>query len=163
MNRYFYMIVFSISSYLQGNSQTIDRVSISSGAVSDNSMNYTIGETFNFSFANGGDVSFEMGSTGSNSNTGGIITQIENGNYSEKQIVIFPNPAQNEFQVSFNKKYNEGIHVQVFNVSGQLIYSITSYENLLKINIGNWSNGVYEVLLKNLSTNSEDTYPIIIN
>ena len=157
------MIVFSISSYLQGNSQTIDRVSISSGAVSDNSMNYTIGETFNFSFANGGDVSFEMGSTGSNSNTGGIITQIENGNYSEKQIVIFPNPAQNEFQVSFNKKYNEGIHVQVFNVSGQLIYSITSYENLLKINIGNWSKGVYEVLLKNLSTNSEDTYPIIIN
>jgi hypothetical protein len=163
MNRYFYLIVFLISSHLKGNSQTIDRVSISSGAFSDNSMNYTIGETFNFSFANGGDVSFEMGSSGSNSFTGGIINQIENENCLEKQIVIFPNPAQNEFQISFNKNNNEGIQVQVFNISGQLIYSNTSYENSHKINIGNWSNGVYQVLLKNLTTNSEGTYPLIIN
>lgn len=74
------------------------------------------------------------------------ITNIENVN-SKNQISMFPNPAQNHFNIEFKDEYSKH-HIRVINAQGKEIYSIKYIGSLLPINIQSWAKGVYQLVVQ---------------
>jgi len=66
------------------------------------------------------------------------------GNQSDK-IVIAPNPSNGIFNLSFNEKAVETIHIEIFNLSGKLVYTkqLTDSEKKLRINLTEQPEGIY--------------------
>ncbi len=84
------------------------------------------------------------------------ISEIENREFAN----IYPNPVRNIFEISVKEKYSGNISVQIFNVTGTLVYS-QSFENqsVMKVNIENLPQGIYSVLLKTSKT--QKTFKIL--
>lgn len=66
---------------------------------------------------------------------------------SSDRINVFPNPAKEVLNISFNSNVID--QVEVFNINGQVQYFNTSLNARNKINIANWEAGVYFVLINN--------------
>jgi len=62
-------------------------------------------------------------------------------NYSKHQI--FPNPNKGVFYVSFNSNNDLPVNVKVYSASGAFIKSMLVRENVLKIDISEYRNGLY--------------------
>lgn len=67
------------------------------------------------------------------------------------QFQLFPNPAAN--QVAIINDEHIGLNVKVYTVTGNLIFS-SSIQKKLKIDVSQWSEGVYIVQLGNASERS---------
>ncbi len=74
--------------------QNLDRISISSGGAATDNVNYVLGETFNFTVAQGGTISLETGTLGSTDDTGGDNNFTRVRQLAEvSQLAVYPNPA----------------------------------------------------------------------
>ncbi len=85
-------------------------------------------------------------------------------NTNEKiDIALYPNPTNSNFDIKFNKKPSERIHVKVLDISGKKIFTKTFDENQNKysINTENWFSGIY--IIRVTSNNTEVTSKIVIS
>ncbi|MGE5427833.1 MAG: T9SS type A sorting domain-containing protein [Methylococcaceae bacterium] len=70
-------------------------------------------------------------------------TGIHTVEFADHSLVVYPNPFADQITILSELK---GIHgIEVFNVSGQLIYSVKTAENSFKLDLGGLENGVYMI------------------
>lgn len=69
---------------------------------------------------------------------------------SDKDIVVYPNPAQNNFTVLFTGYQNKGIVVNVYNLVGELVKTVAvdDLANPVSVDMANEPSGVYFVNVK---------------
>lgn len=82
--------------------------------------------------------------------TAGITTNIINLVAEKNNALLYPNPANNELNISFAQPVNETIEVQIFNLTGQLLYrsSIQKGQQLMNINTSSFPSGIYVLTAK---------------
>jgi len=156
------VIIFTFSLYTICKAQQLDRISISSGGASSNEVNYVIGETFNFTMAEG-DVIVETGSLGSNDNTGG------DNNYTQVQEIsmtspmkCFPNPVKDILTLFTGIKTGENINLLVYNALGQIVYrKALVNQDELHIDLQNLKQGIYHLAIIEISTKKISAVKII--
>lgn len=62
---------------------------------------------------------------------------------------IYPNPASHYFYLDMNNNFNNITNVLIYDVLGKLVYNqVSSNENLIKVNVEKWENGVYFINIK---------------
>ena len=124
--------------------QNLDRIALSSGGISNDTLNATIGEIFVFSVNNGG-VSLDAGSQSDVSNTGGMGTSISNNSVNNSLILVYPNPVNDFLNLQINGLKSNTIAFRVINISGKILMqqTITGSTNNFKINVSSLSNGNY--------------------
>lgn len=60
------------------------------------------------------------------------------------EINLFPNPVTSELFIQFDQNTNAPIHVDVLNITGQVVYSFSGSANdILKIDTADWGRGLY--------------------
>ena len=58
------------------------------------------------------------------------------------EVQLYPNPSATYCSIS---GLSGIVKVMIYDLSGQLIWSITNYQSLTPIDISNWRDGVYHV------------------
>lgn len=162
MNR-FILLAFIILTGIYANSQTLDRISISSGSKATDEVNYVIGETFNFSITGNGSITLETGTMGSTSNTGGLPTIVsidEAGKLSN--LPSYPNPATNAIYVAINDNTHQSLLVNVFDLTGKLcMVSEMANTGIVKIDIHSLAAGSYVSIISNSGAELLGSFPFI--
>lgn len=112
-------VIFFMLLTVSGFSQNLDRIAISSGGISSDTLNATIGEIFVFSISSGG-VSLDAGSQSDTSNSGGMTTTaIVVAN--EASALVFPNPVNDFLNLRIDGIADEAIAFSIFDAAGRLI------------------------------------------
>lgn len=77
-----------------------------------------------------------------------IISSIEDIAIDETSATIYPNPAQNSFNISLDAQI-QNAHIEVMDLTGRSIYSTSAGNtSLVKVEMGNWPNGMYLVRIQ---------------
>jgi len=66
-----------------------------------------------------------------------------------QELNIYPNPANNFVQIEWNVSSNQKI--EIFNITGQEIYSNQLTDNNLKINVSSFEKGIYVLRVGNIT------------
>ncbi len=78
-------------------------------------------------------------------------TEINDIRKSTNNIKIFPNPSSNNFNIQFNKDY-ENIDIKIIDLAGRNVYSektnISNNNDMVNINIENLPKGIYMINIK---------------
>ena len=144
------------------NAQNLDRISMSSGGASTNEVNYVIGETFNFTMAEG-DIILEAGSLGSDDDTGGdiIYTQVQEIALNNP-MKCYPNPVTDFLTVQTGLASGVEIKLLVYNSNGQVVYQTTQLtQSEFRINLNNLSPGIYHLAIIENETKALNAVKII--
>jgi Secretion system C-terminal sorting domain len=56
---------------------------------------------------------------------------------------VFPNPVEQTLNISFDSDTESESKIEVYNLSGQLIYSAVSFSNRSEIAVAEWPSGIY--------------------
>jgi len=76
-----------------------------------------------------------------------------------KEFDLYPNPCNSYINISFPDTDNEIRHVQMFDISGKLIYEENTNQNSLQINMSSYNRGIY--FIRVVSSKSEYKHKII--
>jgi hypothetical protein len=81
-----------------------------------------------------------------------IAQNLTNNDFEFKDFVLYPNPNNGSFKISFKPETNEGINIQVLDISGRNIYNKTfdnsgMFDQELQVNT--ISSGLYFVNIQN--------------
>jgi hypothetical protein len=75
-----------------------------------------------------------------------------NENIISQSIKLFPNPNQGKFQLLFYSLFNEPISIEIYNVTGNIIYkefqNTSIGEQSISINLGSIAGGIYLVKVR---------------
>lgn len=92
--------------------------------------------------------SIQMGDGSDNTNNPSEISTFANAVY----LNIFPNPASETVNITFESTYTENMNVNIYNITGKLVLSntinVSSGKNNAALNIENLEKGVYIIQLK---------------
>lgn len=126
-------------------SQTLDRISISSGGKATDEVNYVIGETFSFSLAVNGNIIVEAGTLAGTGNTGGLTHNIPIKQLSDiKNIPCYPNPASDVICFTLNDKQPTSLIVTVFDLTGKLVKFLnTENSEIMNLDLVGIAPGTY--------------------
>jgi len=71
-------------------------------------------------------------------------------NQNKNMLDVYPNPCESQLSVAVRNIQSGVFELQVFNASGHLVFSRDLLsDNVFQIDIGNWSTGIYAVVLRN--------------
>lgn len=70
-------------------------------------------------------------------------TSIEAGDLAAASVKLYPNPAQNNFQIEIPQSGSKQIVIS--DVTGRIVFSETTQDQVHNISVNEWSNGVYFV------------------
>ena len=138
------LLLLFLPIWVFSSAQHLDRISMSTGGAVTNEVNYVIGETFNFTMAEG-DVILETGTLGSEDDTGGdniytLVQEIAVNNL----IEYFPNPVNDFLNVRTGIKEGVKINLLIYNINGQVVYKNELFnQKELSIDLNNFSQGIY--------------------
>ena len=79
--------------------------------------------------------------TGTGLNTTGIAAHL----LPENSVKIYPNPAQNTLFIENTEGGNETTNIQIFDVTGGLIQSFASQNDVYELNVSHFAQGIYMV------------------
>lgn len=138
----FALFLFVVGARLQG--QNLDRVALSSGGISSDTLNATIGEIFVFSVSNGG-ISLDAGSQSDNTNTGGLQSSVTQTETTQSAVLVYPNPVGDLLNLQINGLSSETVSFQVFDISGKLIlqYNSVGANHLHQLQVKHLPSGNY--------------------
>ena len=126
--------------------QNLDRVALSSGGISSDTINATIGEIFVFSVSESG-ISLDAGTQSDQSNTGGITTSITQTQTvtNHTDILVYPNPVEDFLNLQINGLNSETVSFQVFDIAGKLVLQHNSVgtNNLHRLKVEQLPQGNY--------------------
>lgn len=77
----------------------------------------------------------------------------------ETNLNIYPNPASEALHINFSENENMAGTISVFDVSGKMLFSSAVKSNDMKLNINDWSSGIY--FLKYFKENKQQTVKFI--
>lgn len=139
------ILIFGVS-FTGLQAQTFDRVALSSGGISSDTINATIGEIFVFSVSNAG-ISFGAGSQSGNSNTGGISSSDTKMESIQTSVFVYPNPVVAFLNLQITGLQSETITFQVVDVNGKVVLqqTISNSDKTYQVNVSNLSAGNYIV------------------
>ena len=128
------------------NSQNLDRIALSSGGISSDTLNATIGEIFVFSInANG--VSLDAGMQSDNGNTGCITTSANQTQMTTEkpEVLVYPNPVEDFLNLRINGIGSETISFQIYDADGKLVVqqNTAGTSNLYQLQVSQLSQGNY--------------------
>ena len=68
----------------------------------------------------------------------------------KEQVLIYPNPTDGEFTVSWKNRYDSRLTITIYNISGQLIKTVQTDPgvNEIKLNLNGVRKGIYFIELK---------------
>jgi len=72
----------------------------------------------------------------------------------EKSVNIFPNPAKDLISISNSKSSN----IQIFDITGKIIFTATSNSDNFTINISDFEKGIYIIDIKNSKTSFSEKF-----
>ena len=130
-----------------GYAQNLDRVTLSSGGISNDGISATIGELFVFSI-NADGISLDAGGQSDNTDTGGIPdvpgsapTVIQQNT----QVFVYPNPVDDMLNLQINGLNSETVAFQVFDVLGKIVLQQTksSADKIFQIEVSELKTGNY--------------------
>lgn len=152
----FFFLLFALS--ISGYSQNLDRVTLSSGGVSNDGISATIGELFVFSI-NGSGISLDAGGQSDVEETGGIpslTTSVSSVIVQNAKVLVYPNPVAEVLNLQINGLNSETVAFQIFDVLGTLVLqqTKTSAYRIFKIEVSQLKSGNY--FIKGYSVNGEN-------
>lgn len=146
------LILFGIAGI---KAQNLDRISISSGGSATDEVNYVLGETFNFTMADGANVIIETGTLGSTDDTGGdnnftVVKQLAQ----TTDLECYPNPTTDIVNIT-GLPNASGLILSVYNISGKVVkmQSCTS-KNMQSIDVSNLTAGTYFISVSDIQLKS---------
>jgi len=80
-----------------------------------------------------------------------VIASIENYSFIQNEILIIPNPTNNEIEIIY-PDIDKSIDVKIYNMWGSLQLQIQNYLSPHKINVSSLSQGIYFIEIKNQSS-----------
>ena len=125
--------------------QTFDRIALSSGGISSDTINATIGEIFVFTVTGGG-MSLDAGAQSDQNNTGGgIITSITKTENQTTDILVYPNPVQDYVNLHIQGLNSKTVSFQIFDAGGKLAMQQNSAgsNDLYRLQVGQLPQGNY--------------------
>ena len=78
----------------------------------------------------------------------GSVDGIQNINKPALKFQLYPNPASDIVSLDFNQKMGKELTLNIYNVTGELMYSEIIKQNRTQINLENLSNGAYWIEVK---------------
>lgn len=102
---------------------------------------YTLGETFTDTYTTSDNILTQ----GFEQPEYYIVTAIEKAS-SEFQISVFPNPASEFLKINFNKSYS-GLSYQLLDINSKLLISESLVSNEAEINLIQFSNASYALII----------------
>lgn len=79
-----------------------------------------------------------------------VLTDVNNSNFSQSAINIYPNPAKNQIKINLNNMYDEINEVIIYDIVGKEIIK----SNLKTIDVTNLQSGIYQISVTIKSGNS---------
>ena len=124
--------------------QNLDRVAISSGGISSDTINATIGETFVFSLSNTG-ISLDAGAQSDQNNTGGMTNTVTKTEINQADMLVYPNPVQDFLNLQISGLSSETVSFQVYDAAGKLVmqYNSVGSNNLHRLQVKQLPQGNY--------------------
>ncbi len=61
------------------------------------------------------------------------------------RLHLLPNPAQDYLQLNFEGTNSQQIHLEIYDLSGQLMCKVEDFVSELRLNIADWPSGVYHI------------------
>ena len=65
------------------------------------------------------------------------------------EVAVYPNPAKDVVNIDFNGAFTTGCRIMVARASGQIIYVSAQTSDIMKIDVSDWSQGVYLIRITN--------------
>jgi len=140
-----FLIALAILSYGTAlRAQTLDRVALSSGGISSDTINATIGEIFVFS-VNASGISLDAGAQSDQNNTGGMTTAVTKTEINQADMLVYPNPVQDFLNLQINGLSSETVSFQVYDAVGKLVlqYNSVGANNLNRLQVKQLPQGNY--------------------
>ena len=147
---FLFILVFLYTNIKAQNYTTLAEVISAGGGVSSggNYENFgVIGETFVAHSVTGGNYNTSMGFL----NASDIFVKIDEENFNEQTISIFPNPAFDKLNIEFTDNINKIEKITLSNMLGQTVYTIKGKKissDKMEIDISGFSSGVYTLKIK---------------
>jgi len=71
-------------------------------------------------------------------------------NHQEEEVLIYPNPTEGEFTVSWKNKYDHRLVITIYNITGQIVKEVQTEPDMneIKFNLNRSSNGIYLLDIK---------------
>lgn len=134
--------LFSFGTAMQA--QNLDRVAISSGGISSDTLNATIGEIFVFSVSESG-ISLDAGAQSDQNNTGGMTTTITKAETNQTEMLVYPNPVEDFLNLQIIGLSSETVSFQVYDAVGKLVLQHNSIgtNNLHRLQVKQLQQGNY--------------------
>ncbi len=155
MKRLLLVLLLSMFWYVL-TAQNLDRMSMSSGGASTDEVNYVIGETFNFTIAEG-DIILEAGSLGSDDDTGGDIVYTQVLDIAENNpMSCYPNPFIDKLNLNTGFASGLELNLCVYNVKGQVVYRKTLVNSdKLEVDLHELLPGVYHLSINEINNKEQ--------
>ncbi|MEO5990820.1 MAG: T9SS type A sorting domain-containing protein [Ferruginibacter sp.] len=67
----------------------------------------------------------------------------------EKILKFFPNPAISYINFDFNRSYDKGYNLQIFNFMGKKVYDINNAPTQIRVSLQEFYRGIYIYQLRN--------------
>jgi hypothetical protein len=96
---------------------------------------------------NSADTAAPLCGTG-NSNGCAVATGIEQINFNNLQVTVFPNPTSDQFYIETNS--SDKLSVDLYDVNGRQVFSASVSEKSI-INVSNFKEGVYTLTIKSVN------------
>jgi len=86
-----------------------------------------------------------------------LTTAIAEIEKADGDVVVYPNPTNGQFNISYNALINEDFHLNIYNMVGQIVYD-QSYggafgPNIITLDIGQFDRGIYLLDLRITDSN----------
>lgn len=63
--------------------------------------------------------------------------------FTDNNISVFPNPFENDFDIKFQNNSNDLVKIEIFDLTGKVVYMMETKSNNLKLSRGSLNSGVY--------------------
>jgi hypothetical protein len=86
-----------------------------------------------------------------------LTTAIAEIEKADGDVVVYPNPSNGQFNISYNALTSGDLHLNIYNMVGQIVYT-QSYDrafgpNIITIDIGQFDQGIYLLDLRITDSN----------
>ncbi len=142
-----------------GNAQTIENVTFSSAASSDDSFQPVMGTPYGASLSGAGG-SLEVSASYGESNYEESSLSAEELSI-QSNIRVFPNPTTYMVNVDLSQLTQGDYQLYLVDLQGKVIYQQTTTEKSIELDMRNYSTGSYVLKVQTKGTQQLDTFQII--
>ena len=142
-----------------GNAQTIENVTFSSAASSDDSFQPVMGTPYGASLSGAGG-SLEVSASYGESNYEESSLSAEELSI-QSNIRVFPNPTTYMVNVDLSQLYKGEYQLYLMDLNGKVVYHKTTIEKSIQIDMSNYKTGAYGLKVQTNGSKKIEVFQII--